>query len=179
MDVTFAIMERHRTMRRPRKRRSRLYRIYRYAYLAFVRKNDSPERLGRGAGLGIFIGVVPTFYFGPIIAVAVAGPLGANRAAALAGMIVTGPVMALIWTLCVVVGNALVSPARRIGQALIERHDTAAVLANFLGTFLLGNMIVAVSLAIVGYGLVWWMALRYRERKRQVREPLVQPLDAD
>jgi len=177
--ATFAIMGSHRAMTKPRKRRSRLYRIYRYAYLTFVRKNDSPERLGRGAGLGVFIGVVPTFYFGPIIAVAVAGPLGANRAAALAGMIVTGPVMALIWTLCVLVGNALVSPHRRIGQALIERHDTAAILANFLGTFLLGNMIVAASLALAGYGLVWWMAASYHSRKRQAREPLTQPLDAD
>src|SRR3989304_4574173 len=74
--ATFAIMGSHRTMTKPRKRRSRLYRIYRYAYLTFVRKNDSPERLGRGAGLGVFIGVVPTFYFGPIIAVAVAGGRG-------------------------------------------------------------------------------------------------------
>ncbi len=162
-----------------RKESGRLYRIYKFAYLAFVRKNDSPERLGRGAGLGIFIGVVPTAYFGPIIALALAGPLGANRAAALAGMVVTGPVMALIWTLGVLVGNALVSPERRIGRALIEQHDTAAVLSHFLGTFLLGNVIVAFVLGLTGYGVVWWMAWRWRERKRQARVPLAQPLDAE
>ena len=162
-----------------RKRGGRLYRIYRFAYLAFVRNNDSPERLGRGAGLGIFIGVVPTLYFGPLIAVGLAGPLGANRAAALAGMIVTGPVMALIWTLCAVVGNALVSPERRIGPALIEQHDTAAILSNFLGTFLLGNVMVAAGLALVGYGLVWLLAPRYRGRERQAHAPLAQPLDAE
>src|SRR3970040_2766340 len=88
--ATFAIMGSHRTMTKPRKRRSRLYRIYRYACLTFVRKNDSPERLGRGAGLGVFIGVVPTFYFGPILAVAVAGPLGANRAGGPGGVGVAG-----------------------------------------------------------------------------------------
>ena len=177
--MTFAMMDGHSKMRPSRKRGGRLYRIYRFAYLAFVRKNDSPERLGRGAGLGIFIGVVPTLYFGPLIAVALAGPLGANRAAALTGMIVTGPIMALIWTLCVIAGNALVSPERRIGRALIEQHDTAAILSNFLGTFLLGNLIVAFALAMLGYGIVWWLAQRFRERKRLARAPLAQTLDAE
>ena len=166
-------------MKKRRKTSTRLQRIYRFAYLAFVRKNDSPERLGRGAGLGIFVGIVPTLYFGPVIAVALAGPLGANRAAALAGMVVTGPVMALIWTLCVIVGNALASPERRIGRALVEQHDTAAVLSNFLGTFLLGNLIVAFVLGLVAYGIVWWLARRLRERKRQARAQLAQPLDAE
>lgn len=148
-----------------RRRRSRLYRIYRYAYLTFVRKNKSPERVGRGAGLGIFIAVFPTFYFGPVLAVAAAGLLGANRAAALAGMLITGPVMAFIWTICVVVGNWLVRPERRIGRALIEQHDTQAVLERFLTTFLLGNVVVGLGLALVGYAVVWWLGQRHYQRK--------------
>jgi len=38
---------------------------------------------------------------------------------------------------------------------------------------------VAAGLALVGYGLVWWMAASYHSRRRQAREPLTQPLDAD
>jgi len=164
--------------RKKRLRRNRLRRIYRYVYWQLVRKNDQPERIGRGAALGVFIAVVPTLYFGPVIALALAALLGANRAAALAGMLATGPLMPFIWTLCVLVGNSLVSADRQIGAALIARHDTAAILANFLGTFLLGTFVGGLGLALASYGLVWGLAGRYQRRKRARRgatEPLRSP----
>lgn len=148
-----------------KRRRGRLARLYRYAYLKLIRENDSPARIGRGAGLGIFIGIFPTLWFGPLIALAVAGPLGANRAAALVSMAATGPLMPFLWTGAVLVGNALVSAERRIAPALIEQQDTAAVFANFLGTFLLGAVVVGAALALAGYGLAWWLASKLRHRK--------------
>ncbi len=150
-----------------KRRRGRLARIYRYAYLKLVRENDSPKRLGRGAGLGIFLGILPTLWFGPLIAIFAAGPLGANRAAALVSMVATGPLVPFVWTGAVVVGNALVSAERRITPALIEQQDTAAVLESFLGTFLLGAAVVATVLAITGYALVWWLAAKFHHRKRR------------
>lgn len=157
-------------MARRRKRGGRIRRIYRYAYWMLVRKNDQPERVGRGAALGVFIAVFPTLYFGPLIALAVAGPLGANRAAALASMLATGPLMPLIWTGCVLAGNLLVSAERRIGPALIEDRNTAEIVAHFLGTFLLGTLVVGLALALAGYGLAWWLARRYH-RARRLRAP--------
>jgi uncharacterized protein len=158
-----------------KRRGGRIRRIYRYVYWKLVRKNDRPERVGRGAALGVFLGVFPTLYLGPIIGVAVAGPLGANRAAALASMIATGPLMPLIWTGCVLAGNLLVSAERRIGRALIEDRNTGEIAANFLGTFLLGTFVVGLGLAVVGYGLAWWLASRYRQRRRERLRRLAKP----
>jgi hypothetical protein len=145
--------------------RGRLFRIYRYVYLKLVRENDSPERVGRGAALGIFIGVFPTLWFGPVLALAAAGLIAANRAAALASMIATGPLMPFIWTGCVLLGNALVSPERRIAAELIERHDTRTVVQYFFTTFMLGNVLVSFGMAAAAYVLVWTFAQRLRKAR--------------
>jgi hypothetical protein len=138
-----------------------------------VRKNDSPERIARGAALGVFVGVFPTLWFGPILSVAGAGLAGANRAAALLGNIACGPLTPVTWTLAVLVGNQLVSEERRIVWRAMESADRTAVTERFFGTFLLGNVTVSLALALAGYALAWWLARRYRERK--LARPL-QPL---
>lgn len=151
--------------RRSSRGRSRFYRIYRYAYLKVARENDSPERVGRGAALGTFISVFPTLWFGPVLAWSGAGLISANRASALVSLVATGPLVPFIWTLCVLLGNALVSPERRIAVELIERHDTQTVLQYFFTTFLLGNVLVSFGMAALAYVLVWTFAHRLRRRK--------------
>lgn len=151
--------------KRRRRRNKRLRRIFRYVYLKLVRKNDSPERVGRGAGIGIFVGVFPTFYFGPIIAVAVAHVARANRAAALLGDFVCGPLTPITWTVCVLMGNLLVSPERRIAADLIRHRDTTTIAKQFLGTFMIGNVVISTALAILGYFVVWYLAHRYHQRR--------------
>jgi uncharacterized protein (DUF2062 family) len=155
----------------PGRRRSRLVRLYRYAYLKLVRENDSPQRIGRGAGLGVFIGILPTLWFGPLFAVLLAGPLRANRAAALAAMAATGPLMPLLWTAAVVVGNLLVVEERRIAPSLIEQGLTA-VLGNFLETFLIGVMLVGAALTVLAYGVGRWLATRFQQRSVRGRNAL-------
>ncbi len=149
------------------RQRSRIARIFRYAYLKLVRANAAPERVGRGTALGVFIGVLPTLWFGPILAVFAAGPLGANRAAALASMVATGPLMPFIWTLCVVVGNQMVSERWRIAADLIATGNKAEITQRFFATFLVGNIAVGLALSLAGYLLVWWLAHRHRAHKLQ------------
>ena len=158
--------------------RSRLYRIYRYAFLKLVRGNDTPERIGRGSAVGVFVGVFPTLWFGPLLAPAGAGLLGGNRAAALASLLVTGPLMPFLWTGCVLVGNELVAPERRIAADLIARHDTQTILQYFFTTFMLGNLVVSLATALAAYFLVWRLAGRHRERRALARlEPVIDTED--
>lgn len=163
-------------MRKSSRDRGRLYRIYRYAYLKCVRQHHEPERVGRGIGLGIFVGVFPTLWLGPILTVAAAGLMGANRAAALLGNIVCGPLTPFTWTLSVVVGNALVSPEWRVAREIIEQRSVTEVAARFFGTFLIGNVVVSTLFALLGYALAWWLAARRRQvvraRRRLHRIPL-------
>lgn len=156
----------------PGHHRSRLARIYRYAYLKLIRENDSPQRIGRGAGLGVLISILPTLWFGPLLAVLLAGPLRANRVAALAAMAATGPLMPLLWTTAVIVGNTLVAEERRIAPGLLEQ-GLAPLLGNFLGTFLMGITLVGTALAVLAYALGRWLAVRFQQRS--FRRQNVQP----
>ena len=159
-----------RNSRKSRKRAGPYGRIFRYVYLKLVRKNDAPERVGRGAGLGIFIGIFPTLWFGPALAIAAAGLLQANRAAALLGSFVCGPLTPFTWTLAAVVGNQLVQPHYRIAAHLLTWENRAMVAERFFVTFLLGNVIVSIVFSLAGYALVWWLAAR---RKSERTAPVV------
>jgi len=162
--------------------RHALYRIFRFAYLKCVRQNHTPERIGRGMGLGVFIGIFPTLYFGPILSVAAAGLMGANRAAALVGILVSGPLTPFTWTLAVVIGNLLVSPEYRIGAHLMALENRAVIAERFFVTFLLGNIIVSLMGAMLSYALVWWMAVRWQRKaavRRRVRVAQLAPDPGD
>ncbi|HEX7125562.1 MAG TPA: DUF2062 domain-containing protein, partial [Thermodesulfobacteriota bacterium] len=61
----------------------RVGRVLRYYYLRLVRIDDSPEKIGGGVALGVFLGIFPTFGLGLLLAVALAHRVHVNRAAAL------------------------------------------------------------------------------------------------
>jgi uncharacterized protein (DUF2062 family) len=153
------------TVKRSPRSRNRLYRICRYAYLKCVRQNHAPERIGRGMGLGVFVAIFPTLWFGPVLTVAAAGVLGANRAAALAGNVLCGPLTPFTWTLSALVGNWMVSAEWRIAASLIEQRNLSEAAARSLATFLIGNLVVSAAFALLGYACAWWLAQRYRLRK--------------
>lgn len=145
-----------------KKRRGPYERVFRYVYLKLTRKNDSPECVGRGAALGIFIGIFPTLWFGPALAIFGAGLVGANRAAALLGSFACGPLTPFTWTLAIVAGNAMVSPEWQISSNLLSFEHRSEIFQRFFVTFLAGNILVSLVFALAGYALVWWMAARRR-----------------
>lgn len=147
-------------MRKSSNRSGPLARVLRYAYLKLVRKNDTPERVGRGVGIGVFVGIFPTLWFGPALTVTLAGLLQANRAAALLGSFACGPLTPFTWTLAAVVGNQLVPEHYRIALHLLTWANRDIIAQRFFITFLLGNVIVSLAFSLAGYGLVWWLAAR-------------------
>jgi len=151
----------------------RSYRIFRYVYLKLLRTNATPERIGRGTALGIFLGVFPTFGLGPPLATAGAGLLGANRAAALLSSFACGPLTPFTWTAALLAGNQLVSEEWRIARELIASGSRSEIMQRFFATFMVGNVAVGVALSIAGYFLVWWLAHRHRSRK--FTKPLLEP----
>jgi peptidoglycan/LPS O-acetylase OafA/YrhL len=48
---------------------------------------------------------------------------------------------------------------------LLEQ-ERRVILERFLATFLLGNVTVSLAFAMSGYVLVWWLARRYRTRRK-------------
>lgn len=150
--------------RKNRRRGGQYARIYRYIYLKLVRKNDTPERVGRGAGLGIFIGIFPTLWFGPALAIAAAGLMSANRAAALLGSFACGPLTPFTWTFAVVVGNWMVAPEWRVAREMISYSNKEIIAKQFLMTFMVGNITISIVFGLLGYAVVWWLTARRRAR---------------
>lgn len=66
---------------------SSLQRLFRLIYLKLVRINATPQKVALGAGIGVLSGILPGT--GPIAAAALAFLFRANRAAALAGSLLT------------------------------------------------------------------------------------------
>lgn len=155
-----------------RRRGGPFARVLRYAYLKLVRKNDTPERVGRGVGIGVFVGIFPTLWFGPALTVLLAGLLHANRAAALLGSFACGPLTPFTWTLAAVVGNQLVPEQYRIAVHMLTWANREAIIERFFITFLLGNVIVSIVFSLAGYALIWWLAAR-RQNARAQRAPAV------
>src|SRR3989304_3270052 len=84
----------------------RLKRKARLTYLKILRIDDPPERIARGAAIGVAMGVLPTFGLGALFSLAAAFILKANKAAAVLGPFAANPLTSpFFWTLSVVVGG--------------------------------------------------------------------------
>ncbi len=70
----------------------RLKRWARLSYLRLLRMDDPPERIARGAAIGVLCGVLPTFGAGGVIALAVAFVFRANKVAAVLGSLIMNPI---------------------------------------------------------------------------------------
>lgn len=136
----------------------RLGRWTRLHLLRALRENASPGRTALGLGLGAFIGIVPSFMVGGPLSFFLAGRLGWNRAAAVAG--------------CVLSMNPLTAPflislSAWLGFEITGTHVTAEVdgLINNLGEyavpFLVGNAVLALVVAVV-VGLVMFLLVRQK-----------------
>lgn len=74
--------------------KNKLLRLIRYLYNKFILLNDSPQRIAIGFGLGVFLGMLPGT--GPIASLAMAALLRVNKAAALAGSLLTNTWLSLV-----------------------------------------------------------------------------------
>ena len=112
--------------------------------LRAVRENSTPARTALGLGVGVFIGIFPSFLIGTPLAYLCAGRLGLNRAAAVAGTIIMNPVTApfLYWW------------SAELGQELLQSELRQVEIQGFWGylqhnaaAFFLGSALVALLFA--------------------------------
>lgn len=125
----------------------RLRSIYRY----ILRANQDPESMARGVGLGLFIGMLPSFGIQIILAVAVAGLVNANRIVAAAGTLITNPFTMLPLTLFSVWIGDVILP----GAPLVQTQDLSwEVLfkdSRLLQAYLLGCLTLSFIFGAFGY----------------------------
>lgn len=148
----------------------RFKRRVRLLYLRILRLDDPPERIARGAAIGVLMGVLPTFGLGGILALALAFVLKANKAAAVIASAIVNPLTApFFWTASIVIGG------------FVTRTDSAAILAKFKGeniltfagqtayVYMAGNVILSAFSTVAAYLLIKWAIATHRERKAAKR----------
>lgn len=126
---------------------TRIGRWVRLHLLRSLRENASPARTALGLGLGAFIGIFPTFLIGTPLAFFVAGRVGLNRAAAVAGTVlamnpITGP---FLYSLSAWLGFELLNRE----QMEREAQGLMGIWGDYAAPFLLGSAVVAFSVAVV------------------------------
>lgn len=77
-----------------RKNNNNILRFLKLIYLKLFRIHDTPQRIALGAGVGVFLGIIPAT--GPIAAVFMAFLLRLNRAAALLGSLLTNTWLSIL-----------------------------------------------------------------------------------
>ncbi|MBI5885227.1 MAG: DUF2062 domain-containing protein [Deltaproteobacteria bacterium] len=144
----------------------RVKRRARLMYLRILRLDDPPERIARGAAIGVLMGVLPTFGLGGVLALAIAFVLKANKAAAVIASAVVNPLTApFFWTTSIIIGS------------IITGNDSTEMLARFKGerfiiaaeqtglVYMAGNAILGAISTACAYFLVRGAVKGHRARK--------------
>ena len=149
---------------------TRARRRFRLIYLRLLRIDDPPERIARGAAIGVLMGILPTFGLGIVLSIALAFALRANKAAAILGSFVMNPFTSpFFWTISAIVG------------ALVLREDSSAIMAHIRDKSMLngvswayfvhmvGNIIVSALFTLITYYLVKRFIMEHRAHKAAKR----------
>lgn len=155
-------------------RAARFGRWIRLHGLRSLRENSTPLRTALGVALGAFIGIFPTFLVGAPLAFFLAGRWGLNRAAAVAGAVISmNPVTARI----------LYPLSAWLGVELLDRQHLEAEATGLLQSigeygwaFLLGNIVVAASVAILFSVTIFVLVSRKGGLRALVLKPKYRPV---
>lgn len=166
--------------------RGRLNRWLKLQYYKLVRINDTPAKVALGMGVGVFLGIFPTFGLGAVLAFLLAWIFRFNKASAVVGSAIMNPLTTpFFWSLSCILGALLVggdwrvilsevkSASNTIGWSNIWQAQAWAYLGRLLGKglyiYLIGNILLSVGLAIVFYFLTFRALELYNKRKARSR----------
>ncbi|MBZ0221344.1 MAG: DUF2062 domain-containing protein [Candidatus Methylomirabilis sp.] len=147
---------------------SRFKRRAKLVYYKILRLEDPPERIARGAAIGVLMGVLPTFGLGTILSLAAAFALKANKAAAILGSLIMNPLTApFFWMLSAFVGSVLLQENYSSIYANIKNNGLATGAGWAYAVFLIGNGIVSVICTVGSYYIVKHAVIRHRRKKAE------------
>lgn len=142
----------------------------RYHYLKILRIDDPPERIARGAAIGVLMGVLPTFGLGAFMAIGVAFVLKANKAASVLGSFIVNPLTApFFWTLSIVIGSLILGEDYSSILARVKEDGFFAGAEWTYIVYMVGNIILSIIFTLASYYLVKWAVTRHRAKKEMKR----------
>jgi uncharacterized protein (DUF2062 family) len=119
-----SLIQWHKNKRHPV---TKVHRRVRLVKLQLLRINDPPERIARGAALGVVCGILPTFGFGGFIAFGLAFLFKANKAAAILGSLIMNPITTpFFWTFSIILGSLILGVEYSVLLDKIEQEGLVA-----------------------------------------------------
>lgn len=139
-------------------------------YLKILRIQDPPERIARGAAIGVLMGVLPTFGAGAFLSLAFAFVLKANKAAAVLGSFVMNPLTStFFWTLSIVIGSVILGEDYSTMLAKIKGDNMINGIGGAYLVFLAGNVVISSTFAVASYFIIKNAVIKRRALKEEKR----------
>lgn len=136
----------------------------------FLTLRGEPREIALGLALGLFIGMMPVMGFHIVIAIFFTTLLKWNRLAAILAVWITNPFSApFIYGINYMIGARLLGLQNSF-KAEFNLDNLFYFLEKAPAIFLaltVGGIATGIPLAIAGYGVAYWLAVRYRDRIRQ------------
>lgn len=130
---------------------------------AMLALDNHPRHIATGFAIGVFIGITPFIGLHTLMAVMAAFTFRLNKLTTITGAwantpFTTPPVLIASYKL----GAWLLGEtARPFNITTLEWH----YLKDFAGALLLGSAVIGLAAAILGYGLCYWLVVRYKGKK--------------
>ncbi len=148
----------------------RFRRKARLTYLKILRIDDPPERIARGAAIGVAMGVLPTFGLGIILSLTAAFFLKANKAASVLGSFIMNPVTSpFFWTASLLVGSFLTGADYSSIMGKVKENGFLMGAGEASLVFMAGNIVVSTATTVASYYLVRNAVIRHRRKKEEKR----------
>jgi uncharacterized protein (TIGR03546 family) len=148
----------------------RFKRKARLTYLRILRIDDPPERIARGAAIGVAMGVLPTFGLGIILSIAFAFILRANKAASVLGSFIMNPVTSpFFWTASLLTGSLLTGNDYSTLYAKMKDNGFLTGAGEASLVFMAGNLVISAVTTLASYYIVRNAIVRHRFKKEEKR----------
>src|SRR3989304_5845182 len=125
---------------------ARIGRRVKLIYLKILGIDDPPERIARGAAIGVAMGVLPTFGLGTLFALAFAFVFRANKAASVLGSFIMNPVTTpFFWTASLVTGSLLTGNDYSAIYAKMKENGLLTGAGEASVVFIAGNLGISIA----------------------------------
>ncbi len=129
-------------------------------------ENSTPHSVALGFTLGTFIAILPTPGFGAFLALSLTLVFKTiNRLAVVVSIAIWNPLLLVpFYYVCYLLGSILLDRPIQL-----EELSLYQLLYQYTNAFLLGNIILACTMAVISYGGIYYL-MRLQLRQQQLRK---------
>jgi uncharacterized protein len=142
--------------------------------------HDTPHRLALAFAIGVFIAFSPTLGLHLITCLLVAWAFRLNKLVLITATFINNPwTIVPLYGFCIWFGSKLMG--REIAMPQIAWNEltlsgTYEVIQPYFWPFVTGTLVAGSIAAVISYGLIYWLVVRYRAAEKK-EEEMIAPLE--